>query len=511
MRFKSGLITSAAALACLWAAPNAFAASVAGGIPITLSYSAETVTLNGNTVAVASGFIRDEVNTTLSGAGTGGATSGGTITFTAPTGSTFTGTTPNAVASNCLPANTPCTLNIVTGAGGNQLVYQVPPGLQVTAFAVIQLNAVLTTVPPSPAISITNLNGLASTNFAPGGPAFPTFTVQAQVAGGAGAAAAESDTAPVPSTNLTSSEAVTAASAGDTPTVDLTSAGMAMQFTTNTGGVSKQVSLGSFTISQNTSLFDARNGNQLAGVPPSPGTFLTGSATVTITGDFSTITQAFLITNPTSPASPTVNANTCFTAAPASPVTVTNNTLTFPISAIPTTSRTWFVCAVTNGTGVIISNGNTTEIGRVNNGTFSTITISVNLTGISAPINLLAANTAFFGFTYNGSVSQFYNVFGAANGYPSFFRIVNTNNTTAPIFATFQPDAGGALLTANISNAFPVGLGTYVSADAIAAAAGTKLNAGGQHATITLFSPLFGVRFTALSQNAGNLDIESLP
>src|SRR5439155_3194918 len=128
------------------------------------------------------------------------------------------------------------------------------------------------------------------------------------------------------------------------------------------------------------------------------------------------------------------------------------------------------------------------------------------------------------------------NVFGAANGYPVFFRAVNQGNTPAQIWAVLTKDvsnvipetgagsctfpAGGttAPITASCNTSFvanltavsdPTGLskgllqpntGAYYLADAIAALAGTTLPAGNNKATVYLLSPNAGLTFSALSQ-----------
>jgi hypothetical protein len=185
--------------------------------------------------------------------------------------------------------------------------------------------------------------------------------------------------------------------------------------------------------------------------------------------------------------------------------------------------------------------------------------------GITNPIGLTVANQGFGSIDYIGSAFFAQNVFGINNGSPTFFRMVNTGNTAAPVWAVLTKDvpntnpltagtgtgscnfpaasstAQSAVIgspaqnppqTCNIS--FVAGLrsvvglpdtvstntqggatnggfvvannSTYVTGDDIAILAGTSLNPvagqGALHATVWLLSPNAGMRFSALTQSA---------
>jgi hypothetical protein len=239
------------------------------------------------------------------------------------------------------------------------------------------------------------------------------------------------------------------------------------------------------------------------------------------------------------------------------------NLITFP--ALPTpanntgnsNSPVFAVCLVTNGTQVIQASP------------AILITASVAITGApagSAAVGLTVPNSTFGSINYEGSAFFAQNVFGINNGSPTFFRMVNTSNTNAPVWAVLTKDvpntspltagtgtgscnfpaapqatAPSAVIgspaqnppqTCNIS--FVAGLhsvpglpdtvatntqggganggfvdannATYVTGDDVAILAGTSLNPvagqGSLHATVFLLSPNAGMRFSALTQSA---------
>ena len=246
------------------------------------------------------------------------------------------------------------------------------------------------------------------------------------------------------------------------------------------------------------------------------------------------------------------------------------NLITFP--ALPTPANTagtanspvFAVCLVTNGNQVI-------QVSPA-----IQITASVAITGAPAGsaavgltgsgIGLAGPNTTFGSISYQGTVFFAQNVFGINNGSPTFFRMVNTSNTAAPVWAVLTKDvpntspltagtgtgscnfpagpnatAQSAVIgspaqnppqTCNIS--FVAGLrslpglpdtvstntqggatnggfvdannATYVTGDDVAILAGTSLNPvagqGSLHATVFLLSPNAGMQFSALTQSA---------
>ena len=137
------------------------------------------------------------------------------------------------------------------------------------------------------------------------------------------------------------------------------------------------------------------------------------------------------------------------------------------------------------------------------------VTLSASI--VSTPSTFVVADNAEFGrIAGNGSVGYFQNVFGIANGYPTFFRTANPTSVSAPLFAILTRDGisgqfFGPLVAVPGNNAL------FISADMVAAAVGTSLVAGSQHATVRLLSPTASVLFSAVSQNAVTLDLSALP
>jgi hypothetical protein len=136
-----------------------------------------------------------------------------------------------------------------------------------------------------------------------------------------------------------------------------------------------------------------------------------------------------------------------------------------------------------------------------------TLTASINVT----PTSLLVANNqGFGGIAVNGSVAVFQNVFGAANFYPTFFRVANPTSVNAPVFAILTRD-GIAMQFMGALTAVPGNNAMFFSADTVAGAVGTTLVAGSAHAAVRLLSPTPSVLFSAISQNATTLDLSALP
>jgi hypothetical protein len=136
-----------------------------------------------------------------------------------------------------------------------------------------------------------------------------------------------------------------------------------------------------------------------------------------------------------------------------------------------------------------------------------TITASINVTPTSF---VVADNEGFGRIAANGSAAYFQNVFGAANFYPTFFRVANPTSVNAAVFAILTRDGVAGQFFGTLPS-IPGNNAAFISADMVAAAVGTSLVAGSQHATVRLLSPTASVLFSAVSQNATTLDISALP
>jgi hypothetical protein len=137
------------------------------------------------------------------------------------------------------------------------------------------------------------------------------------------------------------------------------------------------------------------------------------------------------------------------------------------------------------------------------------VTISASI--VSAPTTFVVAdNDRFSQIAANGSAGYFQNVFGAANFYPTFFRIANPTSVSANVFAILTRDGIAGQFSGTLP-AIPGNNAAFISADMVAAAVGTTLVAGSQHATVRLLSPTASVLFSAVSQNSTTLDISALP
>jgi len=262
-----------------------------------------------------------------------------------------------------------------------------------------------------------------------------------------------------------------------------------------------------------------------------------GAIGVTISGNFPTIANAFAVQGGNSTvcnASMTAGGNIIGG-------TVTTSSIAFTLTAPGTNPATntnqasagtteYSICLVTNGTQVIQPTGGnalTQPPNTLNNQNPVTIAANATLgTGVQFP--LLPGNTAFSTIQFNGTAYYFENVFGAANVYPSFFRIINPTANTVTVFAIMTKDflQGG---TAN--TAAPGGLpffgtvagtggavtvlqpndATYVSADQVAAATGQLPEAAGlSKATVWLMSSTNGFRASMLAQSSATGDLINL-
>jgi hypothetical protein len=554
MKLTRDLGLGVAAIAWLSLTPDAFAT----GSPqpfTTQTYSAPTVALSagpGTTAALP------PANPTYSTIFPTVVRQGDQIVWTAPTGNTWilsgapacTGVAPAGVVAvvagslnqlQCTVGNVGAGVNFVSvfnAAGTSPVALQGP--------AVAQLANVTNSTNPTPLVPI-----LAQQTVA----AVPNATDVV-------------DPAPIANVSLTSSALYFLSANGQTLNIDLTGNGLpaippgagfnvtpaSVQPVTTTqppapGVPTQAVStagfLGTLGLSVNTNL-DARNGLFIGTSDPlfTNGS-LTGAVTTTLSGDFATLTSAYLLANNNVPAG---NQASCTATPPAGAIigTIagTKNSISFtglgnPGNPAFNGNVIFSVCLVTNGTQVIQLNnggpGGSFGIGIIG---------SVQVGGITAPIPLTSPNQNFGNISYAGSTFFAQNVFGAANLYPVFFRAVNQGNTPAQIWAVLTKDvsnvvpetgAGSCNTSAAILGASPqpaptgpggtacnisfvanltattdpTGLskgllqpntGAYYLADTIAAQAGTTLPAGNNKATVWLLSPNAGLMFSALSQ-----------
>jgi hypothetical protein len=510
MKISSGLALSAAAIALLCITPTANAASVAQpSPPNALTYSSESVTLNGNNVNIplsALTFVLD----TDTGVNTA------TPTIFAPPGAAFA----------ALPAGSFffCGPSVATGNNGGFAAANTGSGGLFVAAALVGGNIVAagawapltgfspTTCQAGDHVALVNAGGppsVGATLNAVPDLAIPgrEVTIYAQYA--AGVANFQNDSAPFPLVTLVGRDTLVFTDRPNAPPLGIDLTGTAgsnagTQFSNGAGGVNVAGFLGTVTLRQLHDL-SATTGGPLAAT-------LAGTASFTLTGNFPSITGAYQVVNATTAAA--CNGANPGGSVPATSVTTT--AITIPI-ALPATFQngiTWAVCVVTATTA-----GTTQQIQP----TAVAISAQASVTGFpNNPITLTAANQPFGSIVSNGSVAFFQNVFGAANNYPTFFRAANPTAAAAPVFALLSRDGGasveGALATIAGSTAvFPVPASnaSTISADMLAMTLGTAFVAGSQHATVKLLSPTPTVLFSAISQNAINGanvgDLSTLP
>jgi hypothetical protein len=473
MKKRTALRLSAVGVAWLCLAPAAFAAGEATPFPAnSLTYSAQTVAASAtNQVTLPSGAIVYRF--------TGGAAVGDTIVFRPPTGASFIAPVPTGFVN---PASNAAGCAVGPGAlAAGVLTYTVTVACPAT-FGTFELTLSSAT--------ITGLSVLAS----PGNASLATITAQGTFA----AAANGSDTSPIPVLTLRSENTWVFSALPLSPALTINLAGTGgstpgTQFDNGSGGVSPAGFLGTFTARARQDL-NAATGQPLTAAP-------TGTVNATIGGNFFSITQAYLTVNPANPQA------SCVSPAPAAGpgtgvINSTNTAITFtpPLpTTFPNPTTVWAVCIISGAT----VGGAAVQIPV----TPVTITASINVT----PTSFTVANNEGFGrIAANGSVAFFQNVFGAANFYPTFFRVANPTSVNAPVFAILTRD-GIAMQFMGALTAVPGNNAMFFTADTVAGAVGTTLVAGAAHAAVRLLSPTPSVLFSAISQNATTLDLSALP
>jgi hypothetical protein len=515
MKISIGLALGGAAIASLCITPTAHAASVAKpSPPNVLTYSAETVTTNGNNVMIPLSVLNWVLDNL------GGSTAD-TVTIFAPPGTTF-GALPAGPFFVCSPSvNVP--QNDATGFAA--------PGGSGEVFATAGLGAGNTSIVTTGAwMPLTNSGGTLSPTVCQGGDqvafvdtpnqgvtlqnvtdlAVPgrEVTIYAQYTNATGF---RGDSAPFPLATLLSRNTLDFTQRPNSPPLGIDLTGTAgsnpgTQFSNGAGGINVAGFLGTVTLLQLRDL-SAASGGPLAAT-------LAGTASFTLTGNFPSMTGAYQVVNATTAAA--CNGANPGGSVPATSVTAT--AITIPI-ALPATFQngiTWAVCVVT-----ATAAGTTQQIQP----TAVAISAQASVTGFpNNPIILTAANQPYGAIVNNGSVAFFQNTFGSNNNYPTFFRAANPTGAPAPVFALLSRDGGasfeGPLITfnnngTNVPFPVPANNASTISADQLALELGTNYPAGGLHATVRLLSPTPTVLFSAISQNsingAATGDLSSLP
>src|SRR6266446_4415465 len=456
MKLGGSLRLGAAAVACLCYAPAAFAGGEARPYPAnTLTFAAQTVAASAtNQVTLPSGAMVYQMSDN--------AAAGDTIRFFPPTGASWTGAAPTAYA---------------LGAGNCTFTGAIAPAVLTYTVATActrntgQLELTLGSA------TLTGLAGLA----VPGGSAH----INAQ--GTFAAPANNSDTSQIPVLTLLSENTFEFADFPLSPPLTINLAGAAgstpgTQFDNGAGGISPAGFLGTIR-ARARQLIDAATGQPLAAAPA-------GTLSATVSGNFFSITQAYLTVNPANPRA------SCVSPAPgtgAGVINGTNTAITFtpPLpTAFPTATTTWAVCIISGATvGGLPVQIPTTPV---------TLDATINVTPTSF---VVADNRGFGSIAANGSAAYFQNVFGAANFYPTFFRVANPTSVAAPVFAILTRDGIATQFNGTLT-AVPGNNAMFFSADTVAGAVGTTLIAGSLHATVRLLSPTASVLFSAISQNA---------
>jgi hypothetical protein len=577
MRLSRSLGLAAAAVAGLGLSPGAFAA----GTPspdTTLLYSAQSIALaaSGNTVVLP--------NTTFPGAGfpgylgyvAPGAASiavGASVTFTLPAADTFTIADPATAAGG-----TACIWFVGPGAVGATAA-TTPTGSGTNTITCTNAAPVAGAVATSAAVNLATFAAFSGNKVSIAGPDVAqlganTFAGLAPLSGTTSAQSAvlqingtgPGDAAggiPILALNSKNSFSVTLVPVASLQ-IDLggtglpaipPGAGFLQGLANGTRLVSTAGYLGALWVNVSQTDRDARTGflginNPTPSATPPSASAITGTVTTTLSGDFATITSAYLVPNTSVP---NENAPACTATAPTNAIagTIDAAKRSIAFATFPTSPNAPFsgsqpafgVCLVTNGTQVIQESPTAGGLIATPAPNSIQIVVSAAVTGVANPYVLTPAPSSAFGsIQYQGSVFFAQNVFGANNLYPTFFRVVNSSNAPVKIWAVLTKDVNNVVpetgngscndpggITATCNTAFvanltaltdPTGLSkgsiqantaVYYTADQIAALAGTSLPASSLHATMYLMSPSSGVRFSAVSQNPVNLDLISVP
>jgi hypothetical protein len=523
-----GLSAATAAWACL--SPEAFAIGVATPNN-SQTYSAESIALSAgaNTVAIqGNNFFYSVLGTTLMPPGV-------VVTFAAPAGNTFTN--PGAAVCNFNPG----AVTSAPAVGANTIACTAPAGGPYS-------QVFLTNPGPTAAIQLAGADvATLGTNRYPGLSALGTNpSARLQITAQASSVAPfVGDSTPLPNFALVSRTSFGLFSLARTLLIDLTGSGLPANppgavFVTNNANGTRSTSrsgfLGAFGVSVSQNDLDARTGLNCINGPTNSGNVncaaaITGNTSLTLTGDFATLTGAFLVPNAASGGLAVASAANCTATAPTNAlngtVDATKRNITFPLIQTPPTVLTstepvFGVCLVTNGTQVIQADANVRWV------------VAVDFGGGVSETLTPAPNGPFGSINYEGSVLFVENVFGTATGARTFFRAVNQSNTPAQIWAVLTKDVvnqvpetgqgscndpGGITATCNISfvanltsptiatnSATSAGLvqantATYYVSDDIAALAGTTLPGSSLGATVRLMSPNTGMTFSALTQS----------
>ena len=453
MKARRGLGLSAAALAWLCLSPGAFAAGQPQPNNSTI-FSAETVALPpGNSARFRGGLL------TYSTLGAGiPAASGVSVSFVAPAGNTFTLAT---LVNACVWFPGAMTTNAsLTGAGNNIINCPVPAAAGPYTFVQVA-------DPAAGAVGNVSLSGpdvaKLGVNIYPGltplSTVAPSASVQINETATSGGAFT-GDGAPIPALALLSRNSFSVTLGGNTLGIDLTGNGLSATppippgggFVVNQANGTRTVStagfLGTVWPNQNQFDLDARTGLGCINGPsfggnPNCAAALSGNVVVTLTGDFATITTAYLLPNQATAGNPVASQATCTPGTPpannvAGTINAAKRTITFANIPTPNTNSgnsptpVFAVCLVTNGTQVI----QTTDPANVQ------IMVVVSLTSPS-PLTISLTNAPsqnYASIVYQGAAFFAQNVFGINNGSPTFFRMVNPSNTAAQVWAVLTKD-----------------------------------------------------------------------
>ena len=239
----------------------------------------------------------------------------------------------------------------------------------------------------------------------------------------------------------------------------------ATRFTASTVGVSTSAPNATVTIQDSGTLL-ASNGTTTYA-------FTSTSAGLTVAGNFTGITSAYISAT---------GAGSCAATVPSGAVvgTVSGTLISFAGVAPSATART--VCLQATGASLLPAY------------TGGAITATQDSS------STVAANNAGNQSYSNGTVTTIPYVVGSSSGYGQYFRVTNPGTTSTAVIATVTPDAGGSF-SGVVAPALAAGTNALYSIGDVNAATGSSISSSGSRATVSILTSAVGATAEGLILN----------